>query len=409
MNIGIFTDNYLPQVNGVATSIMVLEKELRKLGHNVYIFTPSHPKADDNSPYVYRLPSVPFVFLKDYRVSTFYSNKVLRQIKRLKLDIIASQTEFSMGLFAKIVSKKFSIPIIHTYHTMYEDYMHYISKGIEVSPVVAQKYSKYFCNHVDALIVPTKKTERILKSYGVTTQMRIIPTGIDFSPFRKEGYTPEEIQNLKSVFHIPENAPVLLFIGRLAKEKSIDVILYAMQILVKKMPEAILFIVGDGPSRLELAELTTKLGIQDNVIFAGLQPWNTIGKFYQVGDVFVNASVSETQGLTFAEAMAASLPVVAKNDESISGLIRDGYNGKIFETPEELAGLLHNMLYDKDYLAYLGANAVQSVSYLSSEIFGMNAYTYYCDVIDSYKEKHTTKKGLFKSKKQSSQNKKANS
>ncbi len=403
MNIGIFTDNYLPQVNGVATSIVILENELRKLGHNVYIFTPSHPKADDDSPYVYRLPSVPFVFLKDYRVSTFYSNKVVHQIKKLKLDIIASQTEFSMGLFAKIVSKRLSIPIIHTYHTMYEDYMHYISKGIEVSPVVAQKYSKYFCNHVDALVVPTKKTERILKSYGVTTQMRIIPTGIDFAPFRKENYAPAEVQKLKAVFHIPENVPVILFIGRLAKEKSIDVILYAMQTLVKKMPEAILFIVGDGPSRLELAELAKNLGIQDNVIFAGLQPWSTIGKFYQVGDIFVNASVSETQGLTFAEAMAASLPVVAKNDESISGLIRDGYNGKLFETTDELATLLHDMLYDKKYLAFLGENAVQSVSHLSSEIFGMNSHAYYCDVIDAYKQKHVAKKGLFKKKKNSSQ------
>lgn len=399
MNIGIFTDNYLPQINGVATSIEILQKELKKLGHQVYIFAPNYPNVKDDPPNVYRLPSVPFVFLKDHRVSTFYSNKALRQIKKLKLDIIASQTEFSLGLFAKIVSKRLSIPMIHTYHTVYEDYMHYISKGIEVSPVVARKYSKYFCNHVDALIVPTKKTERLLKSYGVTTQMRIIPTGIDFTPFRKESYTQEEIQKLKAVFHLPENVPVLLFIGRLAKEKSIEVILYGMQILVKKMPEAILFLVGDGPSRLELAELAQKLGIQNNVIFAGLQPWNTIGKFYQLGDVFVNASVSETQGLTFAEAMAASLPVIAKNDESISGLVRDGYNGKLFETPEEFAAILEKILYDKNYLSYLGENAARSIVHLSSEIFGMNAYNYYCDVIQEYKEKHQTKKGLTRKKK----------
>ncbi|MGL5677112.1 MAG: glycosyltransferase, partial [Cellulosilyticaceae bacterium] len=147
MNIGIFSDTYLPQVNGVVSSIVTLEKQLRKQGHNVYIFTISHPKAPEKEDNVYRLPSMPFVFLKDHRVGLLYSPKLVHKIKKLKLDIILSQTEFSLGFFARLVSKQLHIPIVHTYHTMYEEYMHYISKGVEFSPEFARKYSKMFCNH----------------------------------------------------------------------------------------------------------------------------------------------------------------------------------------------------------------------------------------------------------------------
>ena len=157
MNIGIFSDTYSPQVNGVVSSILTLEKKLREQGHNVYVFTISHPDAEHDSQYVYRMASVPFIFLKDHRVGIVYSNKAVHKIKRLKLDLILSQTEFSMGIFARMMAKKLDIPIIHTYHTVYEDYMHYVSKGIELSPRIARKYSKSFCNHVDGVVAPTKK------------------------------------------------------------------------------------------------------------------------------------------------------------------------------------------------------------------------------------------------------------
>jgi 1,2-diacylglycerol 3-alpha-glucosyltransferase len=392
MNIGIFTDTYSPQVNGVVSSILTLEKELRKQGHNVYVFTISHPEAKESSNYVYRIASLPFIFLKDHRVGILYSNKLVRKIKRLRLDIILSQTEFSLGIFAKLVSKKLSIPIVHTYHTMYEEYMHYISKGIEFSPKIARKYSKSFCNGVDGVIAPTIKTEKLLKSYGVKTQIRVIPTGIDFSPLDKGNYSHEEIDNLKQVFNIPLKDPVILFIGRVAKEKSIDVVIHAMSLLVSKIPRAKLVIVGDGPSRLELEELANHLNIRSSVIFTGMQPWHTIGKFYQLGDIFVSASVTETQGLTFAEAMAASLPVVAKEDESVAGLIRDHYNGRLFHTPEELAVILEELIASTECMQTLAINALHSIKPLSAEVFGLNACNYYSDIIEAYNEKKVSKK-----------------
>lgn len=398
MNIGIFSDTYSPQVNGVVSSILTLEKKLREQGHNVYIFTISHPQAEHDSPYVYRMVSLPFVFLKDHRVGIIYSNKAVHKIKRLKLDLILSQTEFSVGIFARLVAKKLEIPIIHTYHTVYEDYMHYISKGVELSPSIARKYSKSFCNHVDGVVAPTKKTEKLLKSYGVLKPIRIIPTGIDFAPFRPENYSKEEVSHLKEVFHIPPNDPIVLFVGRVAKEKSIDVLIKAMPLLLTKIPDAKLVIVGDGPSRLELEELAKTLNVRDAVIFTGMQPWSSIGRMYQLGDVFVSASVTETQGLTFAEAMAAALPVVAMEDESIAGFVRDGYNGHLFHNEEELAHKLAKVLSDQAYRQILSENAIHSIKPLSAETFGHNAEAFYREILQIYHGTHVpiTHKKTFK-------------
>lgn len=392
MNIGIFSDTYSPQVNGVVSSILTLEKKLREQGHNVYIFTISHPQAEHDSPYVYRMASLPFIFLKDHRVGIIYSNKAVHKIKRLKLDLILSQTEFSVGIFARMVAKKLEIPIIHTYHTVYEDYMHYISKGVEFSPSIARKYSKSFCNHVDGVVAPTKKTEKLLKSYGVLKPIRIIPTGIDFAPFKPESYSKEEISRLKEVFHIPPNDPIVLFVGRVAKEKSIDVLIKAMPLLLTKIPDAKLVIVGDGPSRLELEELARTLNVRDSVIFTGMQPWSSIGRMYQLGDVFVSASVTETQGLTFAEAMAAALPVVAMEDESIAGFVRDNYNGHLFHNEEELASQLAKVLGDTAHRQRLSENAIHSIKPLSAETFGHNAEAFYREILQIYHGTHANVK-----------------
>lgn len=399
MNIGIFTDTYLPQINGVVSSIVTLEEQLKKQGHNVYIFTISHPKANDQKPYVYRIPSLPFVFLKDHRVGIIYSQKLVNRVKKLKLDIILSQTEFSLGFLAKLISKKINVPIVHTYHTMYEEYMHYISKGVEFSPELARKYSKMFCNSVDGVVAPTNKTKDLLLSYGVKKPIEVIPTGINFTPFSPSRYTKSEVEALKEQFNLPLDSPTVLFVGRIAKEKSIDFVLEAFPAVVSRIPNAKFFIVGDGPETNHLREMVKELGLEDAVIFAGLQPWATIGKFYQLGDVFVSASVSETQGLTFAEAMAAGLPVVAKHDESIEELVQDDYNGKKFSTKEELSEALITLLEDEGYRKTLSVHAISSVAPLSDEIFGQNALAYYERILaitEEKKAKQKNKKHLLK-------------
>ncbi len=381
MNIGIFTDTYYPQINGVVTSTRMLEKELNKLGHKVYIFTTSNPNVKSPAFRTFRLPSMPFVFLPSHRLAVLYSPKILLAIKRLNLDIIHTQTEFPLGILGKAVSKMYGIPLVHTYHTMYEDYVHYIANGHLITPKMAKEFSKIFCNSSKVVIVPTEKVEFFLREYGVSKPIEIIPTGIDFEPFKKSNYEPREISRLKSQLGIEPADKVIVSIGRIAKEKSIDVVVNQIPKLIEKIPNAKFVIVGGGPLKNTLEKLVAELNIEKNVIFAGEQPWSTIGKFYQLGDLFISASVTETQGLTFAEAMAAQIPVVAKKDKSLEGLIKDKVTGYFFEKNEDLADLLYHVLSHQEEAEQIAQNALSSIEYLSSENFGKAVENVYRNVI----------------------------
>ena len=382
MNIGIFTDTYDPKINGVVTSIRTLEQELTSLGHNVYIFTTSPSKGFQRRANVYYIPSMPLAVFADHKVGILYPPRTLRIVKRLKLDVIHSQTEFSLGLFAKLAAKRYRIPHVHTYHTMYEDYVHYLSKLklFNISEGFARKYSKLFCNSIDTIIAPTEKTRHFLTSYGITKPIRVIPTGISFEPFKKSSFNPADTENLRAQYGITRDQPVIVFVGRLAKEKSVDVVIRAIPELLTKMPEARLFIVGNGPAMSELKALAAELEISHAVIFSGEQKWDEIGRFYQVGDVFVSASTTETQGLTFAEAMAGGIPVIAKKDDSTAGLLEDRINGRIFTEDNQLSQIFYDLLSDKVQQEALVKQAYISVEQFSSETFGRSVERLYSEL-----------------------------
>ncbi|MCL2397808.1 MAG: glycosyltransferase family 4 protein [Defluviitaleaceae bacterium] len=383
MNIGIFTDTFFPQINGVATSIHLLERELTALGHNVYIFTTTDPKATPQAN-IFRMPSMPFVFLPTHRVGLVYPPKVLLKIRKLKLDIVHTHTEFPLGIFGKVVSEFLKVPLVHTYHTMYEDYVHYVARGHLITPKMAQQFSRFFCNRARAVIAPADKARDSLLSYGVERPIRVIPTGIDFAPFAPGQYCANEIGNLRQDLGILPDEQVLLSLGRVAKEKSMDVAIRQMPKILEKLPNVKMVIVGDGPARSELEQLAKSLGIADRVVFAGARPWAEIGKYYQLGDVFISASTSETQGLTYVEAMAAHLPIIAKFDKSIEALVRHGETGYTFKQDDELAGLAANLLTNPTEKERIVTQAMTSITHLSSKQFGQNVEELYNEVISAY-------------------------
>ncbi|WP_291632709.1 glycosyltransferase family 4 protein [Clostridium sp.] len=381
MNIGIFTDAYYPQVSGVVTSTMILKNELIRLGNSVTIITVTHPDVEEQEGII-RLPSIPFFLLPSQRVGMIYSRKIMSKIKKLDLDIIHTQTEFSIGIFGRIVAKRLDIPVVHTYHTMYEDYIHYVSHGIMLKPAsqFAKKVSKLYCRDCSAIIVPTTKVKDALQQYGLRRHIDVIPTGVNIEPFERSNYDEELIKDEKKSFGINENEPVVLFIGRIAKEKSIDIIINSMKQLIVKIPNCKLLIVGDGPDRENLEELAEELGIEKSVVFTGEKPWAEIGRYYQMGDVFVGASLTETQGLTFTEAMAAQIPVVAKYDKNLDDIIKDKINGRIFYKDEDLAETLFEVLMDKEKCATMVKNAYDGIEPLSSRCFGENVEKVYMEV-----------------------------
>lgn len=385
MNIGIFSDTYFPQLNGVATSIRTLATALEARGHNVYIFTPADPRCYEgyDTLNVHRLPSIPVHFVQDYRAGYVFSPFLAKKIVDLNLDIIHTQTEFCLGALGRFISTTQGIPLIHTYHTMYEDYVHYICGGLLISKEMARGFSGIYCNTATAVIAPTRKTEQLLLNYGVSKPISIIPTGIDTSHFRKDKFHPADILELRKSLGLAAETPVIISIGRIAKEKSIDVVIGALPKLVEKLPDLKMVIVGEGNEIENLRKYAESLGVGDHVMFTGGKPWDEIGKYYQLGNVFCSASVSETQGLTFAEAMAAGVPVVAKKDECIENIIDNNVTGMLFESNDDLPELLYRVLTDKELSNRLSNASVAAMEALSVEAFADNIETLYQTILDS--------------------------
>ena len=394
MNIAIFTDTYFPDINGVASSVYTLSAELKKRGHNVYIFTVSDPASplskdeEEEIADVYRFPSIPIVFLKPKRAASPFSIRILRLIRKFKIDIIHTQTEFFMGYMARGVATPFRIPLVHTFHTMYEDYLHYIAKGKLITPSMARQYTRSFCNSASAIIAPTGKTADFLNRCGVKKPIFVIPTGIDFTPLAKEKHTEEETLALKKKHHLDPSWPIVLCLGRVAKEKSLDMGIQAIPALLKKLPEAHLVIIGSGPDRKALEELSESLGIRQNVIFLGAVPYPEIGSYYRLGDVFLCCSNTETQGLTYYEAMAASIPIVARKDECIRRIIRDRVDGRLFDDPGTIPGILYEVLTDHTTAELYARNAIAAVTSYSAPTFAERVEDVYIHTIERRRISH---------------------
>ena len=387
MNIGIFTDTYHPTISGVVTSVRMLETQLRAMGHTVYIFTVANPKAEKKQPYVYRLPSMPLSFIPQQRMALLYPPNILFRFKSLKLDVIHTQTEFPLGIFGKLVSGFYRIPIVHTYHTMYADYMHYVANGHLISPKMAERYSRIFCNQANIVIAPAIKTKEFLLRYAVKRPVEVIPTGLELGRFGPEKYPGEDIAALKTKLGIPREAPVVVTVSRLAQEKSVDVVIKEIPKLIKKFPDARYVIVGGGPSKGDLEKLTAKLGLGRSVIFTGPVPWDEVGKYYLLGDCFVCASVTETQGLTYAEAMASGLPVAAKSDESVRELVKDGETGFLFENDSDCADVLIKILSDKAQAEKIAERGREAIQCLSAENFAKRVEAVYKKCIENRPKK----------------------
>lgn len=399
MKIGIFTDAYNPTTSGVVTSINMVEKEMKKRGHEVYVFAPTKNVQPNNDQTLYMVRSIPLLIAKEYkfRIAAFYSREVAKQVKELGIDVVHTQDEFSLGIFGKIMSRKMNIPFIHTYHTMWEEYIHYISpiKGNHNSlKKIARKLSRAFVRKADCVIAPSNKTASYLKNECAIKNkpIYIVPTGIDVEPFKKENFTQEEKDALKESIGVSKDEKVILFLGRIADEKSIDVLIDQMPKVFEEYPKAKFVIVGYGPQEDQLKSQVKKLKLQDKVIFTGKIPWKDVPRYYNMADVFVNASLTETQGLTFIEAMASSLPVVCKYAPNLTEFITNEKNGIFIHNNDEYKDAIIRVLKDEKLRNTLITNGLVTANSLSSDKFGEKLETIYSEMIKLHKENNKIEK-----------------
>lgn len=386
MNIGLFTDTYYPELNGVANSVYLLKKELEKKGHNVYVITTKTPNAPVSEKGVYRVPSKACSFVPERRIGLVYHPKIARKIHKMKLDIIHTNTEFAIGMFGWIMAHELFIPMVHTYHTIYEDYTHYIKKYIsneERAKKLVKMYSKFSVHGAEELIVPTQKVADLMQRYSVKPDINVIPTGIDLSRF---GVRDEEKdkEKLKISLGIPRDNKVVLYLGRVSEEKNIDEIMLYLDGYMEQRDNVTFLVVGDGPYKAILEKNAKNLTNRKQIIFAGAKPWDEITHYYQIADVFVSASTSETQGLTYIEALASGTPIVARMDPCLDGVLEHGKNGFGYEDRESFYNGVDEILWNRLGIDY-SKNARESVERFSTEQFANSVENIYYHVIKTHK------------------------
>ncbi len=367
MNIAMFSDTYSPQVNGVVTMIRMLEENLQKRGHNVYIFTVDHPEAGIQEN-VYRVPSLRFPWEKQHRIGLPTNFKELIQIvKSLDIDIVHSHTSLIVGYLSGMVISNLHIPAVTTYHTMMEEYVHYIPFMEPILRVYIRGQDRRFCDKNRAVIAPSIKIKKLLLSYGVSSHIEVIPNGVDLAPFMKE-VDIDEIRSFRNKYKIGENEKVLIFVGRLGEEKSIDKLIENFARINTALPDSHLLLVGDGPLKGKLKELAGNLGVGKRVHFTGFLKWpDEITLAYKSSDAFMIASHTETFGLVTLEAMASGLPVVAFKDDSIANMVLDGENGFMCPSKEELSTAAIELLTDRELMERMSKRSVEISKDFSAE------------------------------------------
>ena len=350
MKVLITTDLYTTNTNGVVTSVRNLMEELEKKGHRVRVLTVSEKLKSHQDGNIYYIKSLPLgVVYPDVRMPvSYHHHRFIQELIDWKPDVIHSQCEFFSYQFAGYISRKTGAPIVHTYHTLYEQYVTYIFPSRRIGALFVGKLSRYRLRRAEAVVAPTQKVESVLKGYGVRSPIYVIPSGIALDQ-HKERISEEERREKRRALGIPEDHTVLLNLGRLGTEKNLPELIELFAVALSHNPRLTMLIVGDGPARKELEALAETLGAAKHVVFTGMVDPSQVHKYYQLGDIFVSASTSETQGLTYVEAAANGLPLLCRRDPCLDGVLVEGKNGYAYEAEQEFCQLLDTILANPDW------------------------------------------------------------
>nr|BAL58346.1 glycosyl transferase family 1 [Candidatus Acetothermum autotrophicum] len=333
MKIGIFTDTFTPQINGVTSIIEELHRVLTRQGHEVFIFAPAYSRAQrSENGHIFRFPALTAYFHKDSRVVIPYDRRASAVFPRL--DVVYSHTPVSMGLLALRVARKYDLPHVHTYHTLFTEYLHYLPRLIRPTRRMAERISAAFCNRCDAITTPSHAMREELLRYGVEKPIYVLPFGVDIEPFERPVST-----DVRSLLGLAPNEFFLLYAGRLGTEKNLHFLLRAFRVLVDRWggPQPLrLVLAGGGPHRPLFEAYAKELGLSERVLFTGFIPRAELVDYYRAADLFVFASKTETQGLVLMEAMAAGLPAVAVRAMGVTDVVFDGETGVLVPEDEEI-------------------------------------------------------------------------
>ncbi|HLH81530.1 MAG TPA: glycosyltransferase [Chthonomonas sp.] len=385
MRIALFSECYTPVLNGVVIAVQTLRETLRSMGHEVFIFAAGDPQPDDEQ--VYRLPALPFP-KHPYRFARPFPSLPF-DFNRLQIDIVHCQHPFPVGRLGAHLARKNDIPLVYTVHSLYDTMLLLAKPAIvrRFGPPAMRSVMRRFCNKADVIIAPSHYVAQALAQSGIAAPIQVVPSGV-IPP----QVSPGDRERVRCQLAIPDEVPVLLYVGRLAPEKRVDLLLQAVaqlqQRLLRKPQSAFrLLLVGDGPCRCQLEWQVQRLGIQDRVVFVGAQPHEQIGAWYAAADLFLMPSPMETQGLVVIEAMNCGLPCIAVSEGGAGEAVIPEQTGLIcpFSAPA-FATAIEALLNNPQRRKQMGQNASRHAEIYSPARTAQNVLAAYVQAQAKHKK-----------------------
>lgn len=356
LRIGLFTDTYAPQVNGVSVSLQLISDCLQQRGHQVTVFAPRFPGYKDDHKNIVRVPSLKYLNNPPIYVAVLGTPRTTWSLTRKHFDVLHAHSPLSAGLLAYLTASTKRLPLIYTYHTSITDYTHYIKfiGGTRVMKYAARWFSAASTNLGDQIVVPSPKFHRLLLEQKVRKPIRVIPNGIDLSMFK----AAKKPGSLRNRLGLSPEAPIMLTVGRMDPEKRLDFLVDAFVVLSEKHPDARLVFAGDGSARKGLEGKATGTKVKDRIHFLGMVNRGDLPDVFHDANVFLSASTTEVHPISVIEAIASGLPILAVEDEAFEGMIENDLNGYMVPLDVKVfADRLSSMLMDREKIKRFGEHS----------------------------------------------------
>lgn len=397
MRIALFTETYLPSINGVVTHVKTLKEGLEALGHTVLVVTAdsrvnNHVIADD----VMYCPAVKLKKIYNYDIAPPISKKRLDKIKCFAPDIIHIHNEFGVGISGVLIARTLKVPLVYTLHTMYDDYVYYVAKTKGFGKIVTSAshlYAKMLASTASAITGPSPKVSEYFKACGVKKPVHVIPNSVELDVFKPENVDRNDAVRMRRKFGFADDDMVFCFCGRLGKEKNVTLLLEYWAKNVRPEDKIKLFILGDGPLHEQHCKEADELGISDMVKFAGRVEHPDLPVYYACCDAYITASLSDTCSISMLEGMAMHLPVLSLKDDLNVGQVKDGINGYNFTDADSMYELLKKLRdMPKDELAEFGRQTRESIKTSGAVRLANDLLDVYKEAIEVYKKKNKKRK-----------------
>lgn len=380
MKILLVSDTYENQICGVSSSIDTLKEELINRGHDVRVLLLSKDNKSRKINNDYLIGSFSMRLI-DFRQSYKFNDGLIDEIILWNPDIVHIQTEWYAGRVGRKIAKNSNAPYINTNHTSWEDFTIGLIPISFIRKLISKKLLTTCYRDSSAIVVLSDKMIHHLNDLHITLPTYLIPTGVDIDNFNQD-LPYEESTSLKSKLNLKNDSKILVFIGRVALEKNLDELIGFLPDLVLQDSDIRLLIVGEGPHLSHLKNKVRNLGMEDHVIFAGVVQTKDTYKYYKIGDIFVSASTCETQGITYMEALASSLPLVCRDDEVLDNVLENGFNGFTYTNKDEFIDSIIKIFDNEEMHIQLKKNAFKSSLKFSKEKFGEEMESLYFSILD---------------------------